>query len=86
LRVGKSLLERDLPTIYTRIILETYREHKDYTTAIDINPHYITPKMLQFRLHKIMDGYVAGVATHYNTHEKILASQKRSWKDSRNTP
>ena len=38
--------------------VRTYLEHKDYTTAIDINPHYITPKMLQFRLQKIMDEYV----------------------------
>ena len=25
--------------------VRTFLEHKDYTTAIDINPHYITPKM-----------------------------------------
>ena len=30
--------------------VRTFLEHKDYTTAIDINPHYITPKMFQFRL------------------------------------
>ena len=41
--------------------VRTFLEHKDYTTAIDINPNYITPKMLQFRLQKIMDEYVAGV-------------------------
>jgi adenylylsulfate reductase subunit A len=50
----------------------TYLEHKDYSTAIDINPNYITPKMLQFRLQKIMDEYVAGVATYYNTNAKML--------------
>jgi adenylylsulfate reductase subunit A len=47
--------------------------HKDYSTAIDVNPNYITPKMLQFRLQKIMDEYVAGVATYYNTNDKMLA-------------
>ena len=52
--------------------VKTFLEHKDYTTAIDINPHYITPKMLQFRLQKIMDEYVAGVATYYTTNEKML--------------
>ena len=52
--------------------VRTYLEHKDYTTAIDINPHYITPKMLQFRLQKIMDEYVAGVATWYQTNAKML--------------
>jgi adenylylsulfate reductase subunit A len=49
-----------------------FLEHKGYTTAIDINPNYITPKMLQFRLQKIMDEYVAGVATYYNTNDKLL--------------
>jgi adenylylsulfate reductase subunit A len=52
--------------------VRTFLEHKDYTTAIDINPHYITPKMLQFRLQKIMDEYVAGIATFYRTNKKML--------------
>jgi adenylylsulfate reductase subunit A len=52
--------------------VKNYMEHKDYTTAIDINPHYITPKMLQYRLQKIMDEYVAGVATYYTTNGKML--------------
>lgn len=52
--------------------VRTFLEHKDYTTAIDINPHYITPKMLQFRLQKIMDEYVGGVATWYQTNAKML--------------
>ena len=53
--------------------VRTFLEHKDYTTAIDINPHYITPKMLQMRLQKIMDEYVAGCSTYYNTNDKMLA-------------
>jgi len=53
--------------------VRNYLEFKDYTTAIDINPNYITPKMLQFRLQKIMDEYVAGIATYYNTNDKMLA-------------
>ncbi|MEK8017533.1 MAG: adenylyl-sulfate reductase subunit alpha [Candidatus Parabeggiatoa sp.] len=52
--------------------VRTFLEHKDYTTAIDINPHYITPKMLQFRLQKIMDEYCAGVATWYQTNANML--------------
>jgi adenylylsulfate reductase subunit A len=52
--------------------VRNFLEHKDYTTAIDINPNYISPKMLQFRLQKIMDEYVAGVATYYNTNEVML--------------
>lgn len=53
--------------------VRTFLQHKDYTTAIDINPNYITPRMLQFRLQKIMDEYVAGVATWYQTNGKMLA-------------
>ncbi len=52
--------------------VKTYLEHKDYSTAIDINPHYITPRMLQFRLQKIMDEYVAGIATYYTTNANML--------------
>jgi adenylylsulfate reductase subunit A len=52
--------------------VKNYLQHKDYTTDIDINPHYISPKMLQFRLQKIMDEYVAGVATYYRTNAKML--------------
>jgi adenylylsulfate reductase subunit A len=53
--------------------VRNYLQFKDYTTAIDVNPNYITPKMLQFRLQKIMDEYVAGVATYYTTNDKMLA-------------
>ncbi|MBK6743421.1 MAG: adenylyl-sulfate reductase subunit alpha [Hydrogenophilales bacterium] len=52
--------------------VRNYLEFKDYTTAIDVNPNYITPKMLQFRLQKIMDEYVAGVAPYYITNEHML--------------
>jgi adenylylsulfate reductase subunit A len=52
--------------------VKTFLQHKDYTTAIDINPHYITPKMLQFRLQKIMDEYCAGVSNWYQTNAKML--------------
>ncbi|MHB1091991.1 adenylyl-sulfate reductase subunit alpha [Thiobacillus sp.] len=52
--------------------VRTFLEHKDYTTAIDVNPNYITPKMAQFRLQKIMDEYVAGVATYYTTNANML--------------
>ncbi|MBI4937320.1 MAG: adenylylsulfate reductase subunit alpha, partial [Nitrosomonadales bacterium] len=58
-------------TIYKPV--RNFLEHRNYTTAIDVNPNYITPKMLQFRLQKIMDEYVAGVATYYNTNDKMLA-------------
>ena len=52
--------------------VRTYLEHKDKTTAEDINPNYILPQMYQQRLQKIMDEYVAGVSTYYNTNGKLL--------------
>lgn len=69
----------ELDTPVNELVEEIYRpvrtflQHKDYSTAIDINPNYITPKMLQFRLQKIMDEYVAGVATWYQTNAKMLS-------------
>jgi adenylylsulfate reductase subunit A len=52
--------------------VRNFLESKDYTTAIDVNPNYITPKMLQFRLQKVMDEYVAGVSTMYQTNAKMM--------------
>jgi adenylylsulfate reductase subunit A len=58
--------------------VRNFLQHKDYATAVDVNPNYITPKMFQARLQKIMDEYVAGVSTHYTTNEQMLylAEQK----------
>jgi len=70
----KPTPERDTKDLVDEVYkpVKTFLEHKDYTTAIDVNPNYITPKMLQFRLQKIMDEYVAGVATYYRTNGKML--------------
>ncbi len=57
--------------------VRTYLEHKDYTTTEDVNPHYITPKMFQFRLQKVMDEYVAGVSTFYQTNAAMLDIAER---------
>jgi adenylylsulfate reductase subunit A len=57
--------------------VRNFLEHKDYTTAIDINPNYITPKMLQFRLQKCMDEYVAGVSTYYQTNAAMMGVAER---------
>jgi adenylylsulfate reductase subunit A len=68
----------ELDTPVQELVDEIYRpvrnflEFKDYSTAIDVNPNYITPKMLQFRLQKIMDEYCAGVATWYQTNAHML--------------
>ena len=70
----KPEMARTAPELVDEIYrpVKTYLEHKNYTTAIDINPNYITPKMLQFRLQKIMDEYCAGVSTYYQTNAKLL--------------
>jgi adenylylsulfate reductase subunit A len=52
--------------------VRTYLEHKDKTTAEDVNPYYILPRMFQMRLQKIMDEYVAGVSTYYQTNGTLL--------------
>jgi len=52
--------------------VRNFLEHKDDSTAIDVNPDYITPQMLQLRLQKVMDEYVAGVSTLYQTNAKMM--------------
>jgi adenylylsulfate reductase subunit A len=68
-------LKGDIGEIAEEIYLpvRNYLEHKDKTTAEDINPHYILPRMFQMRLQKIMDEYVAGIATYYQTNGTLLA-------------
>jgi adenylylsulfate reductase subunit A len=75
----KPEMERTVDELVEEIYrpVKTFLEHKDYTTAIDINPHYITPKMLQFRLQKIMDEYVGGTSTFYQTNAKMLQVAER---------
>ena len=75
----KPELDRAVDDIVAEIYkpVKNFFDHKDYTTAIDINPHYITPKMFQFRLQKIMDEYVAGVSTMYQTNKAMLEVAER---------
>ena len=51
---------------------QNFLDHKDYSTDITVNPHYIVPKMMMFRLNKLMDEYVAGTSTWYVTSEKMM--------------
>lgn len=51
---------------------EIYEKYKTYTTAPEVNPHYIGPKALQARLMKIADEYFGGVATWYMTSKTML--------------
>jgi len=70
----KPVLHADINEIAEEIYLpvRNYFEHKDETTAEDINPHYITPRMFQMRLQKYMDEYVAGCSTYYQTNATML--------------
>lgn len=53
---------------------EVYEKYKTYSTAPEINPNYIKPKMLQARLQKIGDEYFGGVSTWYMTSKTLLES------------
>ncbi|MEW6620003.1 MAG: adenylyl-sulfate reductase subunit alpha [bacterium] len=49
-----------------------YENQKGYSVDPDVNPYYIKPKMLMFRLNKIMDEYGGGCQTHYITNKVML--------------
>ncbi len=51
---------------------QTYLDHSDYSTDPSVNPNYIRPRMVMFRLNKMMDEYVAGTSTYYTTSEKMM--------------
>ena len=70
----KPVLKGDIAAIAEEIYrpVRNYLEHKDKTTAEDINPWYITPKMFQMRLQKYMDEYVGGCSTFYQTNKVML--------------
>lgn len=51
---------------------EIYEKNKTYSTAPEVNPNYIKPKMLQARLQKIADEYFGGISTWYMTSKTML--------------
>jgi adenylylsulfate reductase subunit A len=52
--------------------VRTFLEHCDYTTAIDINPNYLKPEGMMYRMMKATHEYGAGTATYYMTSSKSL--------------
>lgn len=70
----KPVLGRDVDEVLGEIYMpmEVFSKNKDYSTDPNVNPYYIRPKMFQARLQKIMDEYVAGVATWYTTSKTML--------------
>jgi adenylylsulfate reductase subunit A len=49
-----------------------YEKYKGYSTDPEVNPNYIKPRMLMFRLNKIMDEYAGGCSTWYTTNKYML--------------
>jgi len=52
--------------------VRTFLDHSAYTTAIDINPNYIKPNGMMYRMMKATHEYGAGTATFYLTTSKNL--------------
>jgi len=52
--------------------VRTYLDHCDYTTADNINPNYIKPEGMMYRMMKATHEYGAGTATYYMTSSKNL--------------
>jgi len=52
--------------------VRTFLDNCDYTTAIDINPNYLKPEGMMYRLMKATHEYGAGTATYYMTSSKSL--------------
>ncbi len=52
--------------------VRTYLDNMAYTTAADINPNYIKPNGMMYRMMKATHEYGAGTATYYMTTSKNL--------------
>ncbi len=52
--------------------VRVYLDHCAYTTADDINPNYIKPNGMMYRMMKNTHEYGAGTATYYMTSNKML--------------
>jgi adenylylsulfate reductase subunit A len=52
--------------------LETFEQYKNATTDPEVNPHYIRPRMVMFRLQTIMDEYAGGVSAQFQTNKAQL--------------
>jgi adenylylsulfate reductase subunit A len=52
--------------------VKTWFEHKDYSTAADVNPKYCKPAGMTLRLMKATNEYGGGIATYYQTNQAAL--------------
>jgi adenylylsulfate reductase subunit A len=66
----KETKEQIIDIVYKPV--RTFLANCNYTTAIDINPNYIKPEGMMYRLMKATHEYGAGTATYYMTTNKNL--------------
>lgn len=52
--------------------MKVFEENSGFTTDPDVNPNYILPKQYMFRLQKLMDEYVGGWGSNFNTSKMLL--------------
>jgi adenylylsulfate reductase, subunit A len=52
--------------------VRVYLDNCEYTTAADINPEYIKPSGMMYRMMKATHEYGAGTSTYYQTSSKML--------------
>ncbi len=52
--------------------LDTFDKNKAYGSLPDINPAYIRPRQMLYRIMKCMDEYAAGVGSMYRTNKALL--------------
>ncbi len=52
--------------------VRTYLDNASYTTADNINPNYLKPEGMMYRMMKATHEYGAGTATYYQTSDKML--------------
>jgi adenylylsulfate reductase subunit A len=66
----KETKEQLVDLVYKPV--RTYLDNVQYTTAADINPNYIKPNGMMYRMMKATHEYGAGTATYYQTSSKNL--------------
>ncbi len=66
---GKSLDEVKAEVLRP---VDTFSKHSAYTSRPDVNPNYIRPKQLLYRIMKCMDEYAGGVGSMYTTNKLLL--------------
>ena len=52
--------------------VRVFLQHSGYTTAADVNPNYLKPEGMMYRMMKATNEYGAGTATFYQTTSKSL--------------